>query len=432
MSLFNNKRKHRDTVHVPGRRRLLVSQLELGMYVCELDRPWRESDFLFQGFALLDVEQIRALRQRCDFVYVDETRRLPLGADGMVAVSVRPTKIQRSLPATPLSEEIEHAYDAFHAGARLLDEVLADVQLGRPIDTRACHVVVRRNLESMLRNESAMLWLARLKTQDVYTSLHCLSVSILAMGFGKHLGLPDARIELLGMAGLLHDVGKMKIDPQVLNKPGKLTTEEFEHIKQHPSFGYRALCAQEDIPGAAVQAAYGHHERLDGTGYPLGLDRSQIPFVTRVVTIVDAFDAITSHRSYDRARPIQAAYDVLRSGSDRQFDERLVGEFIRWLGVFPVGSLVELHSGEVALVLERHAQLQLRPKVVVLRDAQKNPCAPRYLDLSRITVDSEGTPYRISNGLADGTHGLFIADDQLQAILHPESLAVLELDTESS
>ncbi|QGW20139.1 DUF3391 domain-containing protein [Stutzerimonas degradans] len=427
MKFFENKRRHRDFVHVPTRRRLPVGQLELGMYVCELDRPWRETDFLFQGFALREAEQLRLLRERCEHVYVDDTRYVPLDDSGPGGLSAAPGRVQRSAASTPLSQEVERAHEAFHAGAQLIDQVLASVQLGRPIDTKACHVVVRRNLESMLRNESAMLWLTRLKTQDLYTSLHCLSVSILAMGFGKHLGLPDARIELLGMAGLLHDVGKMKIDPQVLNKPGKLTAEEFEHIKQHPSFGYQALCVQSDIPGAALQAAYGHHERLDGGGYPQGLDRNQIPFITRVVTIVDTFDAITSHRVYDHARPIQAAYDVLRGGSDRHFDDRLVDEFIRWLGVFPVGSLVELHTGEVALVLERHLQLQLRPRVVVLRDAQKNPCSPRYLDLARITVDAEGTPYRIGNGLADGAYGVFIADAQVQAILHPESLAELEL-----
>ena len=186
----------------------------------------------------------------------------------------------------------------------------------------------------------------------------------------------------------------------------------------------------DDIPPAAVQAAHGHHERLDGRGYPQGLDGYQIPFITRVVTIVDAFDAITSHRAYDDARPIQTAYDVLRSGADKQFDGALVQEFIRWLGVFPVGTLVELHTGEVALVLEKHPQLHLRPKVVVLRDANKAPCEPRYLDLSQLTVDVEGTPYRISLGISDGSYGLYIADPQLQSILHPELFAVLELEPE--
>ena len=430
MKLFKSKRKRPDVVEVATKRRLHVSHLELGMYICELDRPWRQTDFLFQGFPLLKLEHIQAVRERCDYVFVDDTRRVLLDQGQVIVPTATPLRVTRTMTRIPLALEVQEAQEAYRSSALVLDQVLSDVQLGRPIDTKACQALVKRNLESMLRNESAMLWLARLKSQDLYTSLHCLSVSILAMGFGTHLGLPDEKIELLGLAGLLHDVGKMKIDPAILNKPGKLTQEEFEHIKLHPRFGYEALCSQDDIPPAAVQAAHGHHERLDGRGYPQGLDGYQIPFITRVVTIVDAFDAITSHRAYDDARPIQTAYDVLRSGADKQFDGALVHEFIRWLGVFPVGTLVELHTGEVALVLEKHPQLHLRPKVVVLRDANKVPCEPRYLDLSQLTVDVEGTPYRISLGISDGSYGLYIADPQLQSILHPELFAVLELEPE--
>lgn len=430
MKLFKSKRKRPDVVEVATKRRLHVSHLELGMYICELDRPWRQTDFLFQGFPLLKLEHIQAVRERCDYVFVDDTRRVLLDQGQVIVPTATPLRVTRTMTRIPLALEVQEAQEAYRSSALALDQVLSDVQLGRPIDTKACQALVKRNLESMLRNESAMLWLARLKSQDLYTSLHCLSVSILAMGFGTHLGLPDEKIELLGLAGLLHDVGKMKIDPAILNKPGKLTQEEFEHIKLHPRFGYEALCSQDDIPAAAVQAAHGHHERLDGRGYPQGLDGYQIPFITRVVTIVDAFDAITSHRAYDDARPIQTAYDVLRSGADKQFDGALVQEFIRWLGVFPVGTLVELHTGEVALVLEKHPQLHLRPKVVVLRDANKAPCEPRYLDLSQLTVDVEGTPYRISLGISDGSYGLYIADPQLQSILHPELFAVLELEPE--
>ena len=430
MKLFKSKRKRPDVVEVATKRRLHVSHLELGMYICELDRPWRQTDFLFQGFPLLKLEHIQAVRERCDYVFVDDTRRVLLDQGQVIVPTATPLRVTRTMTRIPLALEVQEAQEAYRSSALALDQVLSDVQLGRPIDTKACQALVKRNLESMLRNESAMLWLARLKSQDLYTSLHCLSVSILAMGFGTHLGLPDEKIELLGLAGLLHDVGKMKIDPAILNKPGKLTQEEFEHIKLHPSFGYQALCSQDDIPAAAVQAAHGHHERLDGRGYPQGLDGYQIPFITRVVTIVDAFDAITSHRAYDDARPIQTAYDVLRSGADKQFDGALVQEFIRWLGVFPVGTLVELHTGEVALVLEKHPQLHLRPKVVVLRDANKAPCEPRYLDLSQLTVDVDGTPYRISLGISDGSYGQDIADPQLQSILHPELFAVLELEPE--
>ncbi len=426
MKLTSKSGKHIDTLLVPTRRRVAVARLELGMYVCELDRPWNETNFAFQGFPLLTPGEVRALRNCCEYVYVDDTRRVRLQHDAPVPVVGPRVRKPIQRPQQALSTEVEEARAAYLDGSRLIDQVLADVQHGRVIDTRACHSAVKRNLASMLRNESAMLWLIRLKNKDFYTSLHCLSVSIMAMGFGNHLGLQDDKLQLLGMAGLLHDVGKMRIDPEILNKPGKLTAEEFEVIKRHPVFGLEALRAQPGIPEAALHAAYGHHERLDGTGYPLGSGPAQISYMTRIITIVDAFDAITSHRAYDCARPVQSAFEILRSASGRQFDEDLVREFIRWLGAFPVGTLVELHTGEVAVVVEKHRQYQLRPRVVVLRDAAKQRCTPRYLDLAQITVDEEGAPYRISVGLPDGSFGLHLADPELQAILHPETLADFE------
>jgi len=426
MKLTSQSGKHIDTLLVPTRRQVAVARLELGMYVCELDRPWNETNFAFQGFPLLTPGEIRALRNCCEYVYVDDTRRVRLQHDTPVPVGGPRVRKPIQRPQQALSTEVEEARAAYLDGSRLIDQVLADVQHGRVIDTRACHGAVKRNLASMLRNESAMLWLIRLKNKDLYTSLHCLSVSIMAMGFGNHLGLQDDKLQLLGMAGLLHDVGKMRIDPEILNKPGKLTAEEFEVIKLHPVFGLEALRAQPGIPEAALHAAYGHHERLDGTGYPLGSGPAQISYMTRIITIVDAFDAITSHRAYDCARPVQSAFEILRSASGRQFDEDLVREFIRWLGAFPVGTLVELHTGEVAVVVEKHRQYQLRPRVVVLRDAAKQRCTPRYLDLAQLTVDEEGAPYRISAGLPDGSFGLHLADPELQAILHPETLADFE------
>ncbi len=429
MRLMDSPDNEMDAVRVPGRRRVNVGNLELGMFICELDRPWAETGFAFQGFPLLRFDELQAVRACCDYVYIDETRwvRLSQPARGSCAGAVSAAGRRRRAQGA-LSAEVEEAKAAYHDGSRLIEQVLEQVQHGRAIDTRACHAAVRRNLQSLLRNESAMLWLIRLKRQDLYTGLHCLSVSIMAMGFGNHLGLADDDLEVLGMAGLLHDVGKMRIDLLVLNKPGKLTAEEFELIKRHPEFGFDALRSGPGIPQAALQAAYGHHERLDGTGYPLGLVAEQIPYMTRLITIVDAFDAITSHRAYDRARPVQAAFDILRDASGRQFDEALVREFIRWLGAFPVGTLVQLHTGEVAVVVEKHEHLQLRPRVAVLRDAHKQRCTPRYLDLARVCTDNLGVPYRISSGLPDGAYGLHVADPELQGILHPRALAEFELE----
>lgn len=408
------------------RRQVDVSQLEIGMYVCEVDRPWRETPFLFQGFPLLTVQDIRAVQDCCQYVFIDEFQR--------VKVSLKPEGA--GLGATdshkraPLSREMQQARRNREKSSALIKDVFFDVQLGRGINTAACREVVSENLQSLLRNESAMLWLTRMKSQDEYTSQHCLSVSIMAMGFGHHLGVANAGLEQLGISGLLHDVGKIKIDQQVLNKPGKLTAEEFEHIKQHASLGYKLLLSHRDLPSIAVDVAHGHHERLDGLGYPRGLEATQIPYFTRIISIIDCFDAITSNRVYDRARTVKDAFKVLMDCRETYFDAELVMRFIEWLGIFPVGTLVELHTGEVGLVLEKHPKLQLRPKVAVLIDRDGKRCSPRFLDLSKICTDEQSQPYRITACLPDGALGLSMCDPQVQALLDNRELASLDDEEE--
>ena len=408
------------------RRKLDVSQLEIGMYICEVDRPWRETPFLFQGFPLLTVQDLRAVQDCCQYVFIDEFQR--------VKVSLTPPS--SGLDATPankrapLSKELQQARRNRDKSSQLIKDVFFDIQLGRGINTVACREVVQENLQSLLRNESAMLWLTRMKNQDEYTSQHCLSVSIMAMGFGHHLGLVGESLEQLGISGMLHDVGKIRVDPLVLNKPGKLTAEEFEHIKEHAVLGYKLLLSHRDLPSIAIDVAHGHHERLDGQGYPRGLGAAQIPYFTRIISIIDCFDAITSRRVYDAARSVKDAFKVLMDSRDSHFDAELVMRFIEWLGIFPVGTLVELHTGEIGLVLEKHPKLQLRPKVAVLIDAEGQRCAPRFLDLSKICTDAQSQPYRITACLPDGAMGLSMSDPQVQALLDNRELASLDDEAE--
>lgn len=408
------------------RRQVDVSQLEIGMYVCEVDRPWRETPFLFQGFPLLTVQDIRAVQDCCQYVFIDEFQR--------VKVSLKPEGAglgaADSHKRAPLSREMQQARRNRDKSSAVLKEVFFDVQLGRGINTAACREAVSDNLQSLLRNESALLWLTRMKTQDEYTSQHCLSVSIMAMGFGHHLGLNNESLEQLGIAGLLHDVGKIRVDPQVLNKPGKLSAEEFEHIKQHATLGYKLLLSHRDLPSIAVDVAHGHHERLDGLGYPRGLGAAQIAYFTRIISIIDCFDAITSNRVYDRARTVKDAFKVLMDCRETHFDAELVMRFIEWLGIFPVGTLVELHTGEVGLVLEKHPKLQLRPKVAVLIDRDGQRCPPRFLDLAKICTDEQSQPYRITACLPDGALGLSMCDPQVQALLDNRELASLDDEEE--
>lgn len=401
------------------RRRLDVDQLQLGMFVCELDRPWESTDFLFQGFLLNDEHMLQAVRARCRFVYVDDFRQVERAA--MTATPAGRGKSVR------LGDEIVPAIRSRARSAALIKDVFAAVRIGRGVDAKACREVVQESLDSLLRNESALLWLSRIRSVDAYTSQHCLAVSVMAMGFGRHLGFERAALEELGIAGLLHDVGKIGLDQAILNKPGRLDAEEFEHVKSHARLGYWMLRGSEGVPSAVLDAAHAHHERLDGQGYPQRLSEPDIGLTTRVISIVDCFDAITSHRIYDGARTVKVAFQILMDLRTTHFDASLVVRFIEWLGIFPVGTLVELHTGEVALVLEKHPRWQLRPKVAVVLDEHGKRCTPRLIDLARVSSDGHSQPYRITAGLADGAHGLHMADPELQALLASREL-LSELD----
>jgi len=401
------------------RRRLDAWQLKIGMYVCEVDRPWRETPFLFQGFPLLTAEDIQAVQACCQYVFIDELQQVQVSPAGTVAPSHK---------RQPLSRELQQARHQQQTSTQLVEHVFDSILHGRQIDIPACRAVVRDNLDSLLRNESALLWLARIKSQDEYTSQHCIAVSVMAMSFGHHLGLASEALEQLGLCALLHDVGKIRVDQDILNKPGKLTQQEFEHIKAHAQLGFELLRTHQDLAAIVSQTAHGHHERLDGEGYPQRLSADQIPYFTRIISIIDCFDAITSHRVYDRARSVKDAFRVLMEGRDTQFDAELVMRFIEWMGIFPVGTLVELHTGEVGVVLEKNPKLQLRPKIALLIDREGRRCPPRFLDLAKICVDSDGQPYRITACLPDGALGLNMADPQVRALLDSSQLS--ELDDE--
>lgn len=395
-----------------------VSALQLGMYVCELDRPWADSPFLFQGFPLNTEQELASVRAHCRFVYIDETRSTHIAPirHTTIAPSARPdferhTHLKPSAKAAyelhshlepearpielelldvnsiigsvSVAQEVEKAALIHSQGKALITSVFADLMAGRDLQVEQCRAFVRDAVMSIFRNENALIWYTRLKSIDEYTALHCLSVSILATGFARHLGHSEKEMELIGLAGLLHDVGKMQVDQRILNKPSSLTAAEFDIIKQHARLGYEYLQAQA-APTLATITAYMHHERLDGRGYPRGVKAEEIPYEARLIAVVDCYDAVTSHRVYGHARSTNEAFKVLMDNRDKHFDGELVEQFIQWIGVYPVGSLVELNSGEVGVVVATNSNARLRPEVIVLRNANKEATAPRYLDLAKV------------------------------------------------
>jgi putative nucleotidyltransferase with HDIG domain len=223
--------------------------------------------------------------------------------------------------------------------------------------------------QAVVQNRSALMALTALKEYDNYTFTHMVNVSILTMGQARGLGIDGPLLREFGMAALMHDIGKVKTPSEILNKPDKLTDEEFEIMKRHVVDGAEILRATPDIPSLAPVVAFEHHLRIDGTGYPHGVTRSQLNLATMLCGIADVYDAMRSQRKYQQAFPSERILAVLQRNDGKQFDQHLIRRFVQLLGIYPVGNLVKLNTAEVAIVLQVHAPDPYRPKVRVLFNA---------------------------------------------------------------
>jgi len=229
---------------------------------------------------------------------------------------------------------------------------------------------------------------------------------VLTITFGRHLGLSVRQLNLAGMGGLLHDIGKLRTPLEILNKPGKLTDEEFAIMRAHPDHGREILEANPGIPAAVIDVAFTHHERLHGHGYPRGLKADEISLWSKMVAIVDVYDAITSNRIYHDGMNATEALTRMYEWRERDFDPVLLEQFTQCIGIYPIGTLVELHGGEVGIVISTNPELRLRPKVLVVLDEEKRPYYPtRVVDLAQF-VDREEGIYAINKVLEPGTYNV--------------------------
>jgi putative nucleotidyltransferase with HDIG domain len=384
-----------------------VADLRVGMRVMELDRPWEGTPFLFQGFVIESEDELELVRELCDSVYIDiestiEYRNAPLkpGQSGSG------TTITRIAKKTPVERELYTAHRTYTDSARLTKSVLDDVRLGRVIDTPATKSAVESCVESILRSPDALLLLTNLRNKDAYTAEHSLNVSILTLALGRHMGLDREKLVELGMCALLHDVGKMLVPDEILNKEGRFTDEEFETMKQHTVYGRDLLMASTGMPLASLDVAHGHHEAIDGSGYPRGLTGGSMSEWTKAVAITDAFDAITTERVYREARTSLDALRILNGSRGRRYDTELVRKFVRAVGIFPPGSVVELTNGFVCVVVESNEEQRLRPRVLVVRFQGQDLDEPRPLNLATIRADKQKRPIQITRMLRPDKAGV--------------------------
>lgn len=380
-----------------GQRKLLVDELQLGMYVSELDRPWLDTPFLFQGFPILSKQELMQLRQCCDYVFIDDELSVSINPEQVnAAPHGKPVKrfetrrINKPAAKHPASrgarrrflEELPEAQDVYQNAHHYIHELFEDIREGRTIDVEQARALADRTVDSIMGNENALLWLTLLKRKDEYTSYHSINVCTLSVLFGSYLGLTDGELRMLGMGALLHDIGKMRVPLEILNKETALNAEEMITMRQHPEWGLAILDEAEGVPPQVREVVHAHHERVDGSGYPRGLSGDDIGLFPMIVSLVDVYDAMTSDRAYHERLSSHEVLNMMYGWGETVFKRELLEDFIRCLGIYPVGSLVELSSGEVALVMTVNRKYHLRPQVLLLLDAHKQPYEqPKLMNL---------------------------------------------------
>ncbi len=426
-----------------------TANVQQGMYVAQLDRSWLETPFLFQGFEIREPSEIELLRKFCKHCYIDVTRssvpkkqvlearkrtppgdlfarrsstaaaprRMSLGRrvmnslsrldpTGTLAVRLNQQTQYRNTVST--RAEAPRAISAYEGALGKMDEVFKDIRQGSGVQVDKVKQAVTPMIDSVMRNQDAMAWLVYLRKRDEYAYNHSIASSVWAVILGRHLGFDRHGLTTLAMGGVLLDIGKAKIPSSITMKEGPLDEEEINIMRMHVEYGLEIAKKSPGISEDVLAMIRSHHERHDGSGYPEGLAGADIPVYGRISGIVDCFDAMTTHRAY---APAKSSYDAIRELNllaGTQFQRELVEQFVQALGMFPTGSLVELNTGEIGIVIEQNRVRRLRPKLMVLLGRDKQPLEEhKTLDLRRSPSDeSNPKSYWIVAGHKAGAFGI--------------------------
>ena len=419
---------------------LSVEQLEIGMYVAQLDRPWLETPFLFQGFYIRDEDEIMELQAHCEHVYVSResvttqpdaavsrvTSRSETGRQEQPAkrrFSIRALFGLSKRPATnedfeqtnviyqdvtSLKEESKTALTVHEEAIKTVQGVMESLKTSGRLHVEHLEQAVKPMVDSVLRNPAALACLMRMQKKGSYLYRHSLASSVWATILGRQIGLSRDDLAVIGIGAMLLDVGKTNLPTELLNKPGSLDDDERLLVQQHVQFGLDILKATPGIDSRVLEMVAHHHERYNGTGYPSQLKGNKIPVFGRIAGIVDAYDAMITLRPYAELRSSYDALRKLRVLADVEFQAEIVEQFTRAIGAFPTGTLVELNTGEVAIVTRQNLIRRLRPEVMVIMDAEKRLLDQfRAIDLNNEKVSPHGEhSLWIECGLPPGAHGI--------------------------
>lgn len=374
------------------RKQINIDELQPGMRVEQLDRPWLNTPFFRHKMTITSPRQIAQLKAsgvQTLIVHIDAEAVCdgPAEETEIVDQPAGPPAEDASSapPMVPFEEELPAARQVYQAAKLVIQDAMNDTRHGRAINVDAVRTVISNMTDSVFRNPDALSSLSRLKRFDEYTFYHSVNTALLAMALGRSLGFDRSMIHLAGVGTLLHDIGKMKVPLELLNKPGRFEAHEMEIMKQHVLRGVEVLTSTTGLGSSYIQPALEHHERVNGSGYPHRRSHQDISQVGLITAIVDIYDAMTSDRCYHKGRPAHEIIQLLyRLSLDGHLDSTLVQRFIQVVGIYPVGSVVELNTGETGIVKQINHGAPLAPVVLLVKSAGNTVLSqPKEQDLSQ-------------------------------------------------
>ena len=408
--------------------KLDTNKLAIGMYVCELDRPWNETSFLFQGFRITNNQEVEQLQSTCDYVFVDEEKSSIDTAPNLIVLNENKNinKIQK--PEALSNIEIKHkphqekfeiefpvAKATFQDSSEKMRLIFNDLRLGKALDVLAVKDTVHALTSSILRNPDALKILCVLEERDNNAVTHALHVCILTLTFAYYLGLNKDMLEQLGVGALLHDIGETKLPAGLFWKSEPFTKEEKSEVVKHTEYGVEIIKDIQGLTSVVVDIVRDHHERLNRSGFPKQAGGDEISYNAMLVSIVDVYDSVTM--GYE-GRSTVSCTDALKSMYDWRnelFQGELIEHFIQCLGIYPIGSVVKLNTGEVGIVVTFDDCSRLAPRIMILLDKDHNYYPiPRMLDLSHFRDDDEKLLYEIKQVVNPDDYNIDIKQHILQ------------------
>jgi len=400
--------------------KVLLANLKPGMYVSRLDRPWRDAPYPLQGFFINSQEDIDKLLEYCNCVIVDVARSsspkdqkskvVPLvdkKKDMAIKQGLINMKPKRYKDTASRKDELVEAEKSHRILTEVTSEILNNVVNNKKLDMPQLKKAVNPMIDSVLRNPDAYAWLTRLKHADQYTYNHSICCAVWAVAFGRHLGMPKKDLQSLALGALLFDVGKMRLPEKLINNPKRFNNIEFKIVQQHVEYSMDILKETADVNDDVHDMVRTHHERHNGSGYPEGLKGDQISIYGKIAGLVDCYDAMISDRVFASALSPHDAVKKFYEWRNIDFQSELVEQFIQIVGIYPVGTLVELSSGMVGVIVNQHRVWRLRPQIMLLLNKNKEPLAEfKTIDLFIQTVDEDGESLDIVKSVEPGMYGI--------------------------